>query len=50
MPENRLAYTTRWQVPRTTLEYNGHVSSAMYLNYVAQLTSEHAGALGIGRA
>lgn len=32
------------------LDYNGHVSNAMYLNYVAQVTSEHGEASGFGRA
>lgn len=50
MADDRWTYTTRWRVRQYDLDYNGHVSNAMYLNYAAQVTSEHAEALGIGRA
>ena len=42
-------YTTRWRVRQYDLDYNGHVSHAMYLNYAAQVTSEHGEASGFGR-
>src|SRR5215208_945149 len=42
-------YTTRWRVRQYDLDYNGHVSHAMYLNYVGQVTSEHGEASGFGR-
>lgn len=47
---DRWRYTTRWHVRQYDLDYNGHVSNAMYLNYVAQLTAEHGEASGFGRA
>lgn len=43
-------YTTHWRVRQYELDFNGHVSNAMYLNYVAQITSEHGEASGFGRA
>lgn len=43
-------YTTRWRVRQYEVDYNGHVSNATYLNYVAQLTSEHGEVSGFGRA
>lgn len=50
MAEDQWTYTTRWRVRQYELDYNGHVSNAMYLNYVAQVTSEHGEASGFGRA
>lgn len=50
MPNNRWSYATRWRVRQYELDYNGHVSNAMYLNYVSQVTSEHGEAAGFGRA
>jgi acyl-CoA thioester hydrolase len=47
---DRWSHTTRWRVRQYELDYNGHVSNAMYLNYVAQVTSEHGEASGFGRA
>jgi acyl-CoA thioester hydrolase len=47
---DRWSYTTRWRVRQYELDYNGHVSNAMYLNWVAQVTSEHGEASGFGRA
>jgi acyl-CoA thioester hydrolase len=47
---DRWSYTTRWRVRQYELDYNGHVSNAMYLNYVSQITSEHGEVSGFGRA
>lgn len=43
-------YITHWRVRQYELDFNSHVSNAMYLNYVAQITSEHGEASGFGRA
>jgi len=50
MAKDPWTYTTPWRVRHYELDYNGHVSNAMYLNYVAQVTSEHGEASGFGRA
>ena len=50
MASDRWSYTTRWHVRQYELDYNGHVNNATYLNYVAQVTSEHGEASGFGRA
>ncbi len=50
MANDPWTYTARWRVRQYELDYNGHVSNAMYLNYVAQVTSEHGGPSGFGRA
>lgn len=31
MPNDRWSYSTRWRVRQYELDYNGHVSNAMYI-------------------
>ena len=47
---DRLSYTTCWTVRTYELDLNGHVNNAVYLNYAEQIASEHAEAIGHGRA
>ena len=47
---DRLAFTARWTVRTYELDLNGHVNNAVYLNYAEQIATEHAEAIGFGRA
>jgi acyl-CoA thioester hydrolase len=47
---DRRAYTTRWAVRTYELDVNGHVNNSVYLNYAEQIATEHAEAVGFGRA
>ena len=44
-----LEYTTRWRVRQYELDVNGHVNNAVYLNYIEEISVEHAEASGHGR-
>ena len=43
-------HTTRLRVRWYEIDFNGHVNNAVYLNWIAQLATDHAEACGIGRA
>ena len=48
--ERPASYTTTWRVRVYELDVNGHVNNAVYLNYAEQAATEHAEAVGFGRA
>ena len=47
---DRLEYSEQWRVRTFELDSNGHVNNAVYLNYAEVVATEHAEALGYGRA
>ena len=49
MSDDRRAYTTRWRVRTYELDLNGHVNSAVYLNWAEQLATEHVETAGFGQ-
>jgi acyl-CoA thioester hydrolase len=48
--DDRLVYRARWPVRIYELDANGHVNNAVYLSYAEEVATEHAEALGFGRA
>jgi acyl-CoA thioester hydrolase len=49
-PVDRLEHSEQWRVRTFELDSNGHVNNAVYLNYAEVVATEHAEALGYGRA
>jgi acyl-CoA thioester hydrolase len=47
---DRLEHSEQWRVRTFELDSNGHVNNAVYLNYAEVVATEHAEALGYGRA